>query len=380
MLLGLSAAIVPLPGNTFSSLSIILLTVWWLFFTNTFNDKIDNLKGNSIRLCLMSIPFTLALIGMIYTDDLGYGLKKLQLLLPFLIFSIVIFSSRISAQTYKFVLYSFSLGTFFATFIGFSRALYFKFNSLGNYFYYAKFSELIDKHTTYLTLFVVVSFLFIFHELIQSKLKKLHGIPVLIFFLIILYIASTRISIIALILGIEFIILKEIKSKYKWLTTILPIILIGLYMLPNFQKRFEPSNTEKGEIHDIQFRKEHWLSVLETIQNNSILVGKGTGSSRDFLYNTYKKHELTSAYKMKYNAHNQYLEIVLDYGLIGLVAFLIMLIYLAFYFIKLKDSISFAILFVFLIYFVTESVLQRQDGVVIFSLLMSLLIDNLKNK
>lgn len=376
-LLGIVAAVIPMPGNAFSSISIILLSVWWLFFTK---PKLRELKGGFTLIFVLSIPFLLTLLGLIYTDDLNYGLKKLQLVLPFVIFPLIIFSSNLSNAVVRFVLYCFSLGTFLATLIGVLRASYFRLNDLGNYFYYQRFSELVDKHTTYLSLFVVISCLFVFHEMLQKRLKIIYGVLILMFFFFVLYVASTRISIVALLVGMSYVFFREIKSKLKWLVLIFPLVLAGFYSLPNFQKRFELNVTEKGAIDDVQFRSEHWQSVVETIEQNSILFGSGSGSKRDFLYDTYRKHKLTSAYELEYNAHNQYLEIVLDFGLIGLIAFLVMLIYLAWTFLKHNDSLAFGLFLVFCIFFLTESLLQRHDGVVVFSLFMSLFLLSQKKR
>lgn len=373
-LLGIATAIIPMPGNSLSSISMILLVVCWLFFTTSLAQKAIELKENSRYLLVMTIPLLLAVVGLIYTDNLSYGLVKLQLLLPFLVFPLILFSIKHPKNTYRFVLYCFSFGTFMAAAIGVGRAFYYRLNSLGDYFYYARFSELVDKHTTYFSLFIVISCLFIISELIKSKLKWMVGLIALTFFFFVLYVTSARISIVALILGIIILILTEVKSQYKWLSIILPLLLIGFYSLPNFQKRFEPSETEKGEVHDFEFRKDHWKSVLETIEYNPILIGKGTGGDRDFLYDTYKKYQLTSAYELEYNAHNQYLEFTLDFGLIGLLCFVLMLSYLSYSFIKTKNTLAFTILAVFMVYFLTESLFQRHDGVVVFSLIISLLL------
>ena len=322
-LLGVSAATIPMPGIALSSILVILLVFWWLFFTNSIQEKINELKKSSKEVILLNIPFALTLLGLIYTDDLSGALSKTQLLLPFLVFPLIFFSFRLSKSTIRFVFYCFSLGTLLSALIGVLRASYFRWNNLGDYFYYHNFSVLVDKHTTYFSLFVVLSFLFIFREVLKSRIKYFYGSLILIFFILVLYITSVRISIIALMLGMIFIVFKEVQSKFKWLILLFPFILLSFYFSPNFQKRFDLSDTEKGELHDFQFRKEHWQSVMETIHNNSILFGNGSGSSRDFLYETYRKYHLTSAYELEYNAHNQFLEFILDFGLIGFFAFLI---------------------------------------------------------
>lgn len=328
----------------------------------------------------MIIPFLLAVLGLIYTDNPGYGLKKVQLLLPFLIFPLVLFSIPLVKNSTRFVLYCFAFGTFSAAAIGIGRAAYYRWNSLGNYFYYERFSELVDKHTTYFSLFIVISCLFLLSELIKTKLKWIIGLPVLSFFFFVLYVTSARISIVALAIGMLILVLMLVKSRLKWLGLLFPVLLMGLYSMPNFQKRFQPNETEIGQVSDFEFRKNHWKSVIETIEHNSLLFGKGTGGNRDFLYQTYEKYKLTSAYELKYNAHNQYMEMALDYGIIGLILFIFMLGYLTYSLFKSKNALALALLLVFMIFFITESLFQRHDGVVVFSLVINLFLMSKSNK
>jgi len=371
--LGLSVAVIPMPGNSLSSICMVgLLFVW--FFYIPFSNKITILSKNRNSFLVMLIPLALALIGITYTTNFEYGIKKMQLLLPFLVIPLILLSTPKEKDIHRFALSCFSFGTFLASIIGIGKAAYLYINDFGNYFYYARFSELVDKHTTYFSLFIVISSLFIFSELIKSKLKWLWSIPVLVFFVFVLYITSARISIAALAAGVVIIAVFEIKSNLKWIALVLPILIMGVFVMPNFQKRFKPSETETGQISDFEFRKLHWKSVLEAIKYYSPLIGNGTGSNRDFLYDTYKEYRLTSAYELEYNAHNQYLEITLDFGLIGLFLFLCMLVYLMFTFIKMKNPLAIAVFSVFIIYFLTESLFQRQDGVVTFSLIITVFL------
>lgn len=373
--LGLSAACIPLPGNNFSSFSLILLIIIWIFYQPV-KSKWVLLKSNSKSFLILLIPLLLAGFGLIYTDNFEYGLRKIDILLPFLFYPLALLSIPKERQLYRFVLYCFSFSTFLTALIAVMRAAYLKFNNLGEFFYYYKFSELLDKHTTYFSLFVVISLLFLFSETLKKRIKPIAFIIAAVFFLFVLYIVSARISIIALGIGGLILIMKEIKSKKKYLFLLFLFLLGALYTLPNFQKRFELNQTESGEITDWEFRNKHWLAVIETIKHNPILIGAGTGSNRDFLYERYQHYQLTSAYELEYNAHNQYLEFVLDYGLIGLISVLFLLTLLFYYLWINRSNLGISLLMVFVIYFMTESLLQRSDGIMTFSLLMSTFLNS----
>ena len=137
--------------------------------------------------------------------------------------------------------------------------------------------------------------------------------------------------------------------------------------------------TEVGAMDGLDFRKEHWLSVLETIKYNGLLFGGGTGNDRNFLFNQYKDRKLTSAYIEEYNAHNQYLEIILDYGLFGFACFTFLLLYIYYYQLKYKDVLTLLILNTFVIFFMTESLLNRQSGIMLFAILTTLIMNKTIN-
>ena len=72
----------------------------------------------------------------------------------------------------------------------------------------------------------------------------------------------------------------------------------------------------------------------------------------------------------------------MEQGVLGLLPFLLLLFFLTRNAIKSKDALGISILAVFVLYMLTESILERQSGIVLFSYLTTLFImskvDNLK--
>ena len=200
----------------------------------------------------------------------------------------------------------------------------------------------------------------------------------LVFFIVVLYFLSVRISIIAIGLVIIVTSLSSLRGILKYaIILLIPLVLLAIFNSPNFKKRFEPSQTEVGSIEDIDFRKLHWQSVLETISEKPIF-GVGTEGNRETLFSKYKEKKLTAAYEENYNAHNQFLEVALDFGVIGLIIFLGFIGYLFYLALVHKDFMLIQFLLIFIIYFLTESLLVRHSGIIMFSLLISLLFSNNK--
>ena len=325
----------------------------------------------------------MALFGLLYTEDVGSAFRDIELKAPFLIFPLIFSTVKLKTESLHFVMKNFLLGVLAATVLAGIKVLYFKINGLGNYLYYQDLYEFIDKHTTYFALFVVIAMLYLLQKFFTSTSKKQYYLIAYIFFVGVLYVLSVRISVIALAAGSIILIIHHLNSRIKYAVIALVALLIGsLYITPNFQKRFEPSQIENSEINDADFRKLHWQAVAETIAHNSLLIGNGTRGNRDYLYSKYKDYGLTSAYEDEYNAHNQYLETLLDFGILGLLMFFLMLFYIAKLTLK-ENYLGFSILGVFLIFMFTESILERQSGIVIFSFFMTIIavtVSNLRAK
>jgi O-antigen ligase len=365
----------PFPDYSFNSQAIIAFFVYWLLY-NSFSEKKELFLQNKFSILLLSSLFWIPLLGTIYTNNLDAALDELRIKLPFLIFPLILLTVRLK-DCRPFVMNQFLFGVLAASLLALAKVVYFKINNLGNYFYYSKFSEFLDKHTTYFSLFVVICMLWLLWQFVHRKANRLLLIIGALALLYILYLLSVRISIIALAVGSLVTILSFVASTWKriLILIIIPVLLGSIYFTPYFQKRFDPSTTETAQISDIEFRELHWKAVLETIAQNNLLIGYGTRTHRDYLYNKYKEYGLTSAYKEGYNAHNQYLEVFLEFGTIGFVIFLSLILYLLWVFKKNEDYFALSILLVFLIYMLTESIFQRHSGIVIFSFLTALYLN-----
>ncbi len=364
----------PFPDYSLNSKALIFFMVAWLAF-GQFRIKKELLLKNWSRILILSSPFWIALLGLLYTDNFHAAQRELELKLPFLILSLAIFTHHWNENSDSFLLKQFTLGLLSASFLAVVKVAYFNYYELGNYFFYSRFAEFLDKHTTYFSLFAVVSLLYILNILLLKKINKLIAILGLLFFLGLLYILSVRISILALMFGSFLLLVLYLKANRRFLPLLLaPIFLALFYISPNFEKRAAPSVIENAEINDSDFRMLHWKAVLKTIEHNNIIIGKGTRGNRDYLYAKYKEYGLSSAVEEKYNAHNQFLEIMLDYGLLGLLLFLAMLAYIMILFIRQKQYFALVALLVFIIYMFTESILERQSGIVLFALLISVCV------
>ena len=117
-------------------------------------------------------------------------------------------------------------------------------------------------------------------------------------------------------------------------------------------------------------RLEKWKNTLECYMQFPML-GTGAGDCSDELQKIYQKNGFDIAYTARYNPHNQFLQSLLTLGPAGLL-FLISMFGIAFFRARRQGDFSlFLLAYVFAASMITESMLERQTGVFLFSVLMA---------
>jgi O-antigen ligase len=158
------------------------------------------------------------------------------------------------------------------------------------------------------------------------------------------------------------------------MTVLLTTCLLLLMVIPStrarMQKITEPESYSKNnETNSVNNRLNIYKCAVQKIKEKPIF-GFGINDDKQALYNCYKK-ELYYLYESKFNTHNQFLSVTMKAGIVGLIVFLFMLIYnfkLAF---SLQNRLYLSLLVFFIIVMLTENILERQNGVIIFTFIIN---------
>ena len=126
-------------------------------------------------------------------------------------------------------------------------------------------------------------------------------------------------------------------------------------------------------------RAENWESIFRLPIKN-LLFGVGTGDELDEIQKVRNHKGWAWAYRQNANMHNQYIEVLLRNGIFGLTIFLLILIKLWKRLKKYNDFRYLSFLLLTTISFITESMLERQWGVVYFVFFSSVFIFAYKDK
>ena len=185
-----------------------------------------------------------------------------------------------------------------------------------------------------------------------------------------------------LIIHLTFIVYWVIKYKkfVKGAMTLFGIasILTLTYNYSSFFKiRIDEAISTLNSENDLnasstsEMRLAIWKTSAYLITNKP-LIGYGTGDVKDVLLVEYQSRNLSFILDKKLNAHNQFLQTTIAIGLVGGILLIMMLLIPIFMSLKNKHYLYLGFLLLMIINFSTESMLERQLGVVFYSFFNSL--------
>jgi len=395
----------PLPKLT--NLFICILCFVWIFIDNGFKKKIEALKAN--RLALLFIAFSLLnLIGLLYSENIKEALFLAERRSSLFIFPIILGSISISPKNVKKILFTVVISCFLNSFIGIGYSLT-KYISMGNgdvdVFFNDNLLVLFKMQAVYFAFFTNVS-IFITIYLLHGGFFKRTFIKYLaafliVWFVLINFLLASRLSIIMLYFtGISFLFIYLFhKKQWKTLLTSGGIIILGLISFISFPSntlnRFKAiSNTEYNyentnpiNHHNNAPKTENWngLNIRFAIWTCALekwkerpLIGFGSGDVQQALRDQYTANKFHKGLDENYNTHNQYLDFGLSFGLIGLIVLLSILILPGIHAFKTENYLYIAFVLLFATSMLTENMLNRNMGIVFYSLLNCLLAFHLK--
>ncbi len=400
--------------------ALILSLPWSNFFTSvfTFLPFVVLLATVSIRIIAKNIGKNWVMyawlafilwqsLSFLYADNLTQTLSDFRLKLPlFLLTAMLCAFPKISYKTKERLKLYYVCTTTLAAFVAIGIAVY-KTYTTGLWvsyfpesteieswnFYYIGLASAI-MHPGYFALFVgvaaFVTFDLGFSDEKNRKMNPLLSISLLSFLLIFLLLLGGRINLLAfgIIAGIGLIISLYRQKQYLSLGALFGIptivIIVFIFIAPKdlFRRFFEPINTnfnvnstDHNDFTGLTIRLAEWNSAWKLINAKPIL-GESTGDAKEELLKQYQRDGFIIGFQNEYNCHNQYIETALQSGYPGMIllilAFLIS-IYSAW---RTNNYVALNVIIYIMICLLTESMLQRQKGVALLSIILPLLLLN----
>lgn len=366
--------IVPFIVKPFLLAPLLLTSLYNLCFIN-------KSKVNWKKVIISTSIYFLFLVSVIYSSDIGRAVKLLIRLLPFLVlpFSLALVPKELYEKlTDVFIqVFTISCGLFCVIIFIYCISL----DTTDIYVLYSYISNNFwgyEDHPIYISLYFGIALILI---LFRSKKSTLNVVLFITVFFTLLFL-SRKGNIIGLALVLLYMLISNTKKilnrRFLGYVFVGLLITIGVsYLFNNFLfSRFE----EIINLDQFLYNPKTSTGIRSILWHNSFnlsidspFIGYGLGSVQDIIGTSLIEsgyEELTLI--LHYNTHNQYLQIALISGYIGLICFLSILTYI---FLEIKTSKRALCVFLYIVFcFIFESLLERQNGIIITALFFNLFL------
>ena len=368
---------------------IILFSIFSLYKIFKTNFKVLNHFFDIKLNILFTILISLLAFSLFYSSNLEVGFKHLKESLPLILFPILLHIYKLDKNQILILLKSFLIGCLFAFFISIFSQFYNIYKGLEYSFYYIDLVKLIWMHPTYLSLYLNFAILISYYLFIEKEYNVYMLLFNVIIFTIFILLLSARMQIINLAIVYFLIFTNFIKNRFslKMIFIILSISILGFIAIKNnthLKNRFSYIQNLKYNYtqndkswNGANVRLAIWNSSFDVIKRN-IFLGVGIGDEDEKLIETFKLNSFSFAHRLKYVAHNQYVQFLISVGLIGLSIYISIFIFLFRRSIIDKNFLLFSLLILLIFTGLTESYLRMQSGIVFFTF-MIILIFQLNN-
>jgi len=385
-LLLLCCVLIPF-SNSWVVMSIGFLAVTWLSMGD-WRLRGKNLLKSPFFWLFISV-YVIHILGISYSENQQRAWKELEIKASLLALPIMLFSTKhLIGKHIQKLLISFIIGALIMVMGSYFFALQGLFAGVKDSFFYYHLSAPWGLNIVYYAMIVNAAFIFLAY-LLHRNWKvvtipiKLVGLLAIVIFVVFVFLSASILQVIALIVLVVIFSMKlALKQKKTWITILAPLLVIGLSFLLVSQfkvvdrftihyKRYKLKTNNKDGFHNR--RLQLWQIAYDNIKVNPI-IGVGTGDGQDVLNKTYAQKGL-AAYTKKgnYNAHNQFLQFGLTFGMVGFLLFLVSLLWPLIVALKAKDLVYVLFMVLMILSMLTECILQRQAGVVLFAFFNSLL-------
>jgi O-antigen ligase len=361
--------IAAVPVSPYISVRILVIVLAFTFFQNiSWRRGYRTGWPNLLYMLILSV-------GLIYSGDHVAGLRILETNFSVLAIALVFCVNKDITEEDVFTFgYWFISGLTIACIACFIQAfIHYQQTSDTSSFYFYQLTGIIKSHPTYLSYYLIFAITFGFYLLYYQKnrIKNWVIFLMLFFSFIMLILTGGRTAFISMFFVFSFFILKfmiEGRNLIRWFVFVFICMMIAFMLLV-----VTTEQTGRDVIlNDSWERFTLWEAAIKAMPN--IFWGVGTGNSTTVLNQYYLLHGMPQFAEESYNAHNQFIQILLTNGIPGLIAVLILIgrpLYLAFI---NQHALGVLVFFPFILYGMTEVFLGRYQGVVFFTLLNQLFV------
>ena len=364
-----------------------LIYAWLVLFAFTlkktdFSDFRLFSKQNIPQIAILLL-YLLGVTSLLWADNTAAAVKQLtgqrllMLLLPL--------AAIVGLQNYSFtdILKAYVLGSFCFLLCIFSFLAWQIIGEMPTEFFTSLhyISGLINDeimHRSYIGLnftIAIISIIYLFQNgQMERRNYPIYAVFFVIFLFVLLYLSSRAalISVILLMLFYCGYFLRKSRKLLFAFSLVFSLFFALFFIVPNRLADSLITVQEQGVESLEEPRIEIWKNAWEVILNQPFF-GYGTAFSREALLLQFEKNNFQYGMTSKLNAHNQYLEYLIEYGWTGLFLFLIAILSIPIVCSKNKRLFYIPFVLVVAVNLFFETMLSRNSGVVTFTFFVMLL-------
>ncbi|WP_027076562.1 O-antigen ligase family protein [Maribacter antarcticus] len=369
----------------FTSLSLLLFVLVALMNIH----KIDLKKKEFLSIGCFSFLFILYVFGLFTTDFLPRAIELIIRISPiFFIPLLIVLTQAYNKINYTKFRLSFCIGIFISCLISFGYGFvrYILYDDI-KYLFYFEFTSLFDLHPTYYALYIITAMWFVNESSVKVQFKI---IGYSVYFCCLVFLQS-KIGIVLFILLLLYTILNsDNKGKIVWFVFgFSSICILMAFTFINKESRinelFKTRNSlDVGTNNEDGISQRFWLWNTAISQlNERPLTGFGLGAKEKLFSWKVQKDILESNYGYAHkkalksisnlNLHNNYIQLAYEFGAVGLILYLISIIYIV-KIARTSNNVCFLVIYTFfLIVLFVEVALNRQMGIYFFAYILGIL-------
>jgi len=325
--------------------------------------------------------FSLNFFGLFYSEDMPRGFTIITRQISFVLFPLFYALYRIRKisilfKTYIVAIFCFILFCELETLYRFfyksnvfplNLELFLSYRYTG-----AELTKVIGVHNAYFGMYITFSnvLLISFLKNIKKNYKILLLLLVIVFqsVFILQMVAKTAIIVNTIIVVFSLVYFLIKFKKVKFLIFLLALVLsLGWFSLKHLYlplNRIADRYAElrNGDSTNRDTRAKMWKSAGPIIKEH-YMIGVGTGDVENLLHKEYESRNIQS----RSNIHNQYLDYLMRFGVLGIVIFLSVLGIAMYTAIKTKNYVYFCFTMIIIGCCMTENILSRQWGITFYA-------------
>lgn len=380
--------------RAFTSISIGLLLIFNFYFNRKKEGRWLPPGPGFYLLAGFGLYLLLECLSLLHTEDTAAGFRHLEKTSGLLLITLALYSSAqfLNRNFYERLMWSFAFFLFAACTICLWQAAisYFQ-KGQTSVFFYHELAGNIGQHAIRFSIILYLSIIFLIMQFRKNEGTRKQIIIILVlFFSFFLVLLSSKLVLVFYALSIGFLL---IRTRTKILRRFLPFIglllagglAIALTSNPVSQRfrllfsgdqhLFQREKFDQGiYFNGVQFRLLQWRIVPEVLNRHQAwMIGVSPGDAQTELDQVYREKNMYTGRKgtedkglLGYHTHNQFLQTLLQHGLIGLALLLTICFYMGRMIIRSGDMESRLLVVLLFQYCFTDAILETQYGIVLF--------------